>query len=387
MNWSKKDIVNICKIVAFGVVLYWLLTNISVIGGFFNTIANILKPFIMGIAIAFVINIPMNFFEKKFAKKNKKNKKHIKAEPSKLKRICSILLSLIIIIAVIMVIVYLVVPEVVDVIAEMIAYLPELLTNSKQIISEMAGKHPEVSDMLVTIQANLESINSNLITYLTTFGTTIVTSSFGVISSTVKGVLNIVIAIIFAVYILLGKEKIFRSMKKIVYAIFNEKLANKIYKIGIISKDSFYNFVTGQFTECLILGILCVIGMIIFKIPYAATVGALVTLTAFIPIVGAFIGGFIGVILLLPIAFEKALTFLIFFIILQQIEGNIIYPKVVGDKVGLPGIIVLFAVTVGSAIGGIIGMIICLPITSVLYTLFNEFVDKRSKKIEDIDVI
>ena len=113
--------------------------------------------------------------------------------------------------------------------------------------------------------------------------------------------------------------------------------------------------------------------------PYAATVGALVAVTAFIPIVGAFIGGFIGVVLLLPIAFEKALAFLIFFIILQQIEGNVIYPKVVGNKVGLPGIIVLIAVTIGSAIGGIVGMVICLPITSVLYTLLNEFVEKKNK--------
>lgn len=382
MNWSKKDITNICKIVAFGVVLYWALGNIQLISNIFHTLAGILKPFIIGIAIAFIVNIPMNIFEKrlfKTRKKDKKGKRIIEEKPSKLKRIASILLALIIIIAVIVVITYLVVPEVIDVISEMISYLPELLTDSKNIISELANKHPEVSDTLATLQSNLENINSEMMKNLTTIGTTIVTSSFGVISSTVKGVLNTVIAIIFAIYILLGKEKIFESLKKILYAFVKKDMADKIYKIAKISKESFYNFVTGQFTECLILGTLCAIGMLILKMPYAATVGALVAVTAFIPIVGAFIGGFIGVVLLLPIAFEKALAFLIFFIILQQIEGNVIYPKVVGNKVGLPGIIVLIAVTIGSAIGGIVGMVICLPITSVLYTLLNEFVEKKNK--------
>lgn len=381
MNWTKKDIINICKIVGFGVILYWALGNIQLISGVFHTLAGILKPFIIGIAIAFIVNIPMNIFEKKLfksRKKNKKGKRILEQKTSKLKRIVSILLSLIIIIAVIVGITYLVVPEVIDVIYEMIAYLPEVLTDSKNIISELASEHPEVSGTLATLQSNLENINSELMKNLTTIGTTIVTSSFGVISSTVKGVLNVVIAIIFAIYILLGKEKIFESLKKILYAFVKKDLADKIYKIATISKESFYNFVTGQFTECLILGSLCAIGMLILKMPYAATVGALVAVTAFIPIVGAFIGGFIGVILLLPISFEKALAFLIFFIILQQIEGNVIYPKVVGNKVGLPGIIVLIAVTIGSAIGGIVGMVICLPITSVLYTLLNEFVEKKN---------
>ena len=148
-------------------------------------------------------------------------------------------------------------------------------------------------------------------------------------------------------------------------------------KLINLSKNAFYNFVTGQFTECIILGTLCALGMLILRLPYSVTVGTLVAITAFIPIVGAFIGGFIGVILLLPISFTKALVFLIFFIILQQTENNVIYPRVVGNSVGLPGIIVLLAISIGGTLGGAFGMIISLPVTSVIYVLLQASTNRR----------
>ena len=388
MNWNKKDIINICKIVAFGILLYWALQNLVLFGNMFKTLCSILTPFIAGGAIAFIINIPMTLLESKeihFVKE--KGKKHKKIQiintlqenkkVSKLKRLVCILLALVIIIAIIVGIVFLIIPELAQVLGNMINLLPEIVNNVKGFSQKIVEDYPSIEASLTNVQINLESFSRELITELTALGRGVVSSSFGVISSSIRFVLDTVIAIIFAIYILMGKERIVVHLKRMTYAFFKKNMADRICKIANLSKVAFYNFITGQFTECLILGTLCGIGMAILRIPYAVTVGAIVAVTAFIPIVGAMIGALIGLILILPVSSTKALVFVIFFIILQQVENNLIYPRVVGSSVGLPGIIVLVAITIGGAVGGAIGMIISLPITSVLYTLLKESTDRR----------
>ena len=383
MNWDKKNIINICKIVAFGVVLYWILENLTMLGGALGVLINILSPFIAGAAIAFIVNIPMTIFETKiFVNRSKKNKKVVVKEQkvSKLKRAISITLSILIIVLVIVGAVFLVIPELIDVITQIINLLPGLITDTRDFINQMIIDYPDVEGILRNVQSNLESFNTEIIRELTSFGTRLVTSSFGLISSTVSAIFDAVIAIIFAIYILIGKEKIVIQLKRILYAFFKEKTADKICEIAELSRNAFNNFITGQFTECMILGLLCAIGMLILQIPYAATIGIIVAITAFIPIVGAFIGGLIGVVLLLPISLTKAVIFLIFFIILQQIESNVIYPRVVGSSVGVPGILVLVAISVGGTLGGAIGMVVSLPITSVLYALLRASTNRRLKE-------
>ena len=383
MNWDKKNIINICKIVAFGVVLYWILENLTMLGGALGILINILSPFIAGAAIAFIVNIPMTIFETKiFVNRSKKNKKVVVKEQkvSKLKRAISITLSILIIVLVIVGAVFLVIPELIDVITQIINLLPGLITDTRDFINQMIIDYPDVEGILRNVQSNLESFNTEIIRELTSFGTRLVTSSFGLISSTVSAIFDAVIAIIFAIYILIGKEKIVIQLKRILYAFFKEKNADKICEIAELSRNAFNNFITGQFTECMILGLLCAIGMLILQIPYAATIGIIVAITAFIPIVGAFIGGLIGVVLLLPISLTKAVIFLIFFIILQQIESNVIYPRVVGSSVGVPGILVLVAISVGGTLGGAIGMVVSLPITSVLYALLRASTNRRLKE-------
>ena len=379
MDWNKKDIVNICKIVAFGIILYWFLNNLALLVGFFKTICGILSPFIAGAAIAFVVNIPMTIFEVKiFKSKNKRKETNNQVvKVSKIKRLISIVISLILITLLIIGIVFLVIPELINVIGQIVSYLPDLLVDIKDIIKKLSIDYPQVEDVLNNFQANLESFNTETIKELTTFGTSLVTSSFGVITSTVSFVLQTVVAIIFSIYILMGKEKMVWHLKRLLYAVANKNVADEVSKLANMSKEAFNNFITGQFTECIILGSLCAIGMVILRLPYSATVGALVAVTAFIPIVGAMIGGVIGIVLLLPISLGKAITFLIFFTVLQQTENNLIYPKVVGSSVGVPGALVLIAITIGSALAGAIGMVISLPITSVLYTLLCEFTEKR----------
>lgn len=390
MKWDKRDIINVCKVVAFGIILYWALQNLGVLGNAFKTICAILSPFIAGVAIAFVVNIPMTILENKKLKivkgkgKNAKtkiviedNNYEINGKVSKVKRFFSIIISLIILIVIIVGIIFLVIPELLNVVTNIINYIPQLLTNLRELIMHIIEDHPQVSDILYNFQWNIESFSKEMIKELTTVGTGIVTSSFGVITSAIRFVFDLVIAIIFAVYLLMGKEKIVLHAKRMTYAFFKKDLADRICKITRLSKSAFYNFVTGQFVECIILGSLCAIGMVILRMPYAVTVGAIVAVTAFIPIVGAMIGGVVGVILLLPISLTKAVVFVIFFTILQQTENNLIYPKVVGNSVGVPGMLVLIAVAIGGALGGAIGMVVCLPITSVIYTLVRESTNRR----------
>ena len=380
MNYNKKDILNICKIVAFGVILYWAMQHIELIWNIFKVISSILSPFIWGAAIAFIINIPMSILERKvFISKKSKKKKIYKV--SKIKRVISIIISFAIIIIIIVGIIFLIIPELINVIGNLVSYhIPNLFANITDLTNRAIIEYPQIADTLTTLQNSLQNINSELVKDLTTFGTGLLTSSIGLISSTISMIFKTVIAIIFSFYILISKESLVIQLKRLTYAFFSEKTANKICEISKLSKESFYNFVTGQFVECIILGSLCAIGMIILKIPYAATVGTLVAATAIIPIIGAMIGGVIGAILILPISLNKAIIFVIFFIILQQTENNLIYPKVVGGKVGVPGILVLIAVAIGGSIGGAVGMIICLPITSVLYTLLRASTDKRLKE-------
>ena len=380
MNYNKKDIINACKIVAFGVILYWALQNMTIIYNVFKGICSILSPFIWGIAIAFIINIPMGIFERKvFISKENRKKKIYKI--SKLKRIISIIISFAIIITLIVGIIFLIIPEFINVITNLVTYhIPRLFTDMTNLINEASKDYPQIADNLNALQTNLQSVNSEMIKDLTTFGTNLLASSIGIISSTIGMIFKIVIAIIFSVYILMSKESLAKNSKRIVYAFMNEKTASKVCEIAKLSKESFYNFVTGQFIECIILGSLCAIGMMILRIPYSATIGTLVAATAVIPIIGAMIGGVIGAILILPISLNKAILFVIFFIILQQTENNLIYPRVVGNKVGVPGFLVLIAVTIGGSLGGAVGMIICLPISSVLYTLLRASTDRRLKE-------
>lgn len=390
MKWDKRDIINVCKVVAFGIILYWALQNLGFLGNAFKTLCAILSPFIAGVAIAFVVNIPMTILENKKLKivkvKGKKSKTKVIIEDnnyeidgkvSKVKRFFSIIISLIILIVIVVGIIFLVIPELLNVVTNIINYIPQLLTNLRELIMHIIEDHPQVSDILYNLQGNIESFSREMIKELTTVGTGLVTSSFGVITSAIRFVFDLVIAIIFAVYLLMGKEKIVLHAKRITYAFLKKDVADRVCKIARLSKSAFYNFVTGQFVECIILGSLCAIGMVILRMPYAVTVGVIVAVTAFIPIVGAMIGGVIGVILLLPISLTKAVVFVIFFTILQQTENNLIYPRVVGNSVGVPGMLVLIAVAIGGALGGAIGMVVCLPITSVIYTLIRESTKRR----------
>lgn len=380
LNWQNRK--KIMGIIAFGILLYSAMQNIYVIGEFFQNVLGILSPFILGAAIAFVINIPMKFFERVLKKKKEKKKKTLTV--NKGKRFFSILFSFLLIILVLSILTKLVVPELINVIKNFIQYLSGLPAEIKPLFDELVKTYPELGSSLSEAQLDFSNILNSLIAFLQNAGSGIMGWLTQTVSSTISGIVNLVIGIIFAFYLLMSKEKIAKHMARIVLAYFPKKVANKTLEIAKLSKDAFTNFITGQLKEAFILGVLCYIGMLILGIPYSLTIGLLTMVTALIPIFGAFFGAAVGVILLLAVSPIKALIFLIFIIVLQQIETNLIYPKIVGDSVGLPGVIVLVAITVGGNLWGALGMLVSLPIASVFYVLLKNSVAKRlqEKRLE-----
>ncbi len=364
----------ILYIVIIAIFLYWGLSNLETVWEMADKIIGIIYPFILGGCLAFILNIPMTFFEKKFAKlKNKKGKSILGSNASKIISLC---LAIIIVVLIFTLVIRLVVPELIKVIGLLLENMPYYIDEIGKFANDATQDMPDINSIIEDMDIDVEQMKSQLISIVTNF----LTSSISLITSIVTGIANFVIALIFAIYILLGKQKLKEQVKKLLYAYVKKEKADKIIEIGTISRSTFRRFITGQCAEATILGLLCIIGMLILRIPYAVTIGVLVGVTALIPVVGAFLGAIVGAILIVSVEPLKVIAFVVFIIILQQVEGNLIYPKVMGNSVGMPGIWVLVAVTIGGSLFGIIGMLIGLPIASILYTILKEDTSKRLKR-------
>ncbi len=374
-------------LIVIAIIGYWTLQNLSTVGNIIGTIWSILFPFILGGSLAFVLNIPMTFFEKKLTENKKgkkaKNQKN-RGKPSKLLRIASILFAVVVIVLILTFIFRLIVPELLDIVRLLVDNIPYYV----QEITKLAQSYaPDIQAMIQEQNIDIEGIKKQVIDQIPG----LVTSSISIVGSIVSGIATFIIAIVFAIYILIDKEKLQLQIQKLVYAYLPEEKAHKLFHIGTVANQTFKNFLTIQCLEATILGTLCVIGMWILQIPYAVPIGILIGVTALIPVVGAFIGGFIGAILILSVSPIKVITFVIFLLVLQQVEGNLIYPRVVGNSVGLPGIWVLVAVSVGGSVGGILGMLIGVPTASVVYALLRKDVNQKleekiADKEEQVDV-
>ncbi len=404
MKLDKENTKQVLKIVIIAIVVLVALINIEPVWNVVKTTFSILSPFIWGLAIAFILNIFMTLYENKLFKIGSKSKKrkNVKranktemesnsneslknnskktVKKSKLERGFSITLSIITIIAVITIILILIVPQFVEVIKNFVSNIPNYLGWLKVFAMDITEQYPEVNDLIQGIHIDTEALRTGIMN----LSKNVLDITINQISGLFSGIVNFIIAIIFAVYILANKEVLKLQAKKFTYAHLNIDKADSLIKICRLARDSFRNFLTGQAKEAVILGILCALGMLILGIPYAGPIGALTALTAFIPIVGAFIGGFIGAVLILAVDPIKALIFIIFIIVLQQIEGNLIYPHVVGKNIGLPSIWVLVAITVGGSLFGIMGMLVGLPVISIIYAIIAEKTNRKlmEKKLE-----
>ena len=366
----EKNKKTIMQLILFTIIVIFAFINISYLWTFIKYIIAIFMPFIIGAMMAFVLNVLLNVVENKLFKKlNKKNTKTWK----KLKRPVSLVTTFIIIIAIIALILGLIIPQLKNTVELFTENFDSYKTQSVELLEKVGIEKKTINKL----NNNIENIQEEATKYISKNSDKIMQTTVGVATTVAGTVTTIVLGMVFAIYILLKKEDLTRQFKKLARAYLPEKRQRTLKEISTLSNKTFGNFVSGQCIEALIIGLLCFIGMLILQIPYAPTIAVLVGFTALIPVFGAFIGTAIGAFLILMVDPTKALIFIIFIIILQQLEGNLIYPKVVGNSVGLPGIWVMVAVTVGASIGGILGMLLSVPVCSILYSILRTDVNNR----------
>lgn len=368
---KKLETKNIITIGIAVFVLYLCIHYWSTVSGLLGTVFEALMPLLIGGIIAYLLNILMSFYERHFFPNTKK------AIIKKCRRAICLLLSIVSLLGVFGVIIGLIVPQLVSCVKLLVIELPVafedvvLQLEQADILSkDLIRKLSEVN-FQSEIRQIIEAVFSGIGNILNLFSS--------VVSSVISGITSTFLAFAFAVYLLIGKDKLAGQADRLMKRWMKDGLYKKVRCVMAVVNDSFHRFVVGQCTEAVILGTLCTIGMLILRLPYAVMIGAVIAFTALIPMVGAFLGGAVGAFLIFMVSPVKALIFLIFLIVLQQVEGNLIYPRVVGSSIGLPGIWVLAAVTIGGGVFGIFGMLIGVPIAAALYRLIKNDLHQYEK--------
>ncbi len=372
MNLDRNNIKKILFIITFTLVLALCLFNIPTVLYYLNILIAVATPFIIGCAMAFIVNIPMNIIERNILKV-----KYIK----KISRPLSLIFSIAFIIGIIAVVIGIVLPDlystILSVSGNITKFIPKLYRFAIKYID-----NDEIKNYLLNLQqVNWFDVLSDYMKVFTSGAQNVITTTMSMISSVMNTTINILIAAVFCIYILLQKEELGYNLKKVLKAFMNEKTYNKTISLGEKTNNTFTNYVTGQCLDAFILGIMFFIVLVITGMPYSLLISVLVGFTALIPLVGAFIGCVISMFLLFMVSPAKSIIFLVIFLILQQVDENFVYPKVVGNSVGLPSIWVLVAVTIGGSLWGVLGMIVFIPLFSVIYTEFRDYVNKRLANI------
>lgn len=370
MKNTIKELKNYIILILIAIIAYCSLNNLPKIVEILKTIYNVFSPFIIGGIIAFILNIPATKLEN-YLKKHLKNK-----QKTSFIRIISIIISLFIFFVIVIFIAFLLVPELIESIELLMNSLPNLINKVETFILNLLDKYPDIQkeiQKMFSETGNISNIISNILNYIIN-----ITVSF--ITSLVSSFVTILTSIIFSIYILSQKEYLTRGCKKIIYATMNKKNANKILEIASLTNKTFSKFISGQCLEAVILGILMFIAFSLFKFPYALIIAVLTAITALIPIFGALIAMVVGAILIGINNPMQVILFIIVFLVIQQIEGNLIYPKVVGKSVGLSPIWTLLSITVGGNLFGIPGMLLGLPIASIVYAFIKSTVNNRLKE-------
>lgn len=368
---TAKYIVGIAFVI---IAIAWALNNDAKISGILGGVYKVLSPFIVGFAMAFVLNVLMRPLENAWTKVFKKQGKI----SVKLKRPVCLVLSIIIMFGFLVALLFMIIPEFVRTFNNIVEVMPEYINT---VVGWIGNLREFAANYNITIpepRFNPETIISFLKDKLANQSTINKTLNFT--SSLVTGIINLIVSVAFSLYLLAQKEKLSDNVKKTLYAFFPKRKIDKLLDVTEMADQTFTKFISGQLLEAVIIGVLCFVGMLIFRMPYASVISVLVGFTALIPVFGAFIGTAIGAFLILFDSPVKAIWFVVFIIILQQLEGNLIYPKVVGKSVGLPGIWVLAAVTIGGNTMGIAGIILAVPACAVIYALLRKTVYTRLER-------
>lgn len=357
-------------VVLIGIFAYWGLNNLEIISGWFGTIYKVFFPFILGFVLAYILNIPTMKIERLL-------KKIIpdKYKKQKLIRFLSILFSLLLMVLVVVFIAFLLIPELIENIELLMKNIPGIIDKAEVFILDLADKYPEVQVQIeeaFSKGGTVTKLLSNILNYF-------INGAIGFVSDLFSGIVNIFTALIFAVYMLAQKESLVSKIKAMVYAFFDKKKSRKIMEIASLSNKTFTNFISGQCVEAVILGTIIFAVSLLCGFPYAILIGVLTAVTALIPIFGAFIALGVGTLLIAISNPLQAIIFVLVFFIVQQIEGNFIYPKVVGKSVGLSPLFTLLAITVGGNLCGVVGMLIGLPLASIVYTLLKDDINNKLK--------
>ncbi len=355
--------------------LVFVVLNFNTVYGVMATLMGVAAPLLAGVAIAYILNIPLMKFEKIYFPKSKS--KFV----AKTRRGVCLILSIAVIIGIAVAVIAVVIPQITIAFSVALEGLPVLIEDIEQWIIANREIFPSIAEFVLEqfSQINIPALLSSAGSYLTSGIGSIFDSSISIISSITSSLFNSFMAITFAIFLVFAKETILRQLKKMQKAYIKPRTLKTTNFVLETLNESFHSYIIGQCTEAVILGCLCTVGMMIFRFPYAGAVGMFVGLTALIPIVGAYLGSILGAVLILLSDPSKVIFFIIFIIVLQQLEGNIIYPKVVGNTIGLPGVWVLAAVVIGGGLGGVIGMILSVPIVSALYKLASYYTNERLK--------
>lgn len=368
---NKKTLRNIFVIVVAGILVYWLLHEPERAKAVYQLLKGIVSPFITGAAIAFVLNVPMRAFEGLL--------KGIKNE--KLRRLLAVILTFVSVALVLTLVFLLLIPQIITTVESLVPTLQSFIGKIDTKVRQILADYPDVTQWIVdnTDMEHLDwaSFAQQALSVLRNSFTTIVSGAFSAIGSVAGAMIDIVVALVFAVYSLFQKETLARQGRKLLYAFLPEKIADNIIRVLRLSNSTFSNFLSGQCVEVCILASMFAIAMTIFRMPYIPLICVLIAVTAFVPYVGSIIGCSVGAFLILVTNPMQAVWFVVLFLIIQPIENNLIYPKVVGESVGLSGMWVLVAISVGGELIGVAGMLLMIPVASVLYTLLQEYTNKR----------
>lgn len=369
MHIEKKTLKNIFLGVALCIILYWLLHETERVKAVFAVVSDVLFPFVLGAGLAFIFNVPMRGIEGLL--------KGIKTPG--IRRALAVLLTFIAVLLVLAVVFLLLIPQIGDTVESLVPKLVEFFNNVQTFVIESVNNNPDLVEIIGTELHKFDwaTLVQEAIKMVSNSVTTIVSGAFVAISTASSVIMDVVIAIVFAVYCLFQKETLARQGRKLVYAFLPEKAADYIVRVMRLTNATFSNFFSGQCVEVCILGSMFAVSMAIFRMPYIPLVSVLVAVTAFIPVVGAWVGCVFGAFFILVANPLQAVWFVIMFVVLQQIENNLIYPRVVGTSIGLSGMWVLIAVGIGGSLMGVAGMFLMIPVTSVIYTLLTEHTNRR----------
>ena len=369
MKERKQAIKTVLAIIVFTILSIYLVYHAYVISNIFSRIISLLFPFILGCAIAFVINIPMRGIENLLFKDP--SKKIYKA-----KRPISMLLAYVFVVLIIVLVLFEIIPEMAETFTVLKEKVPEFVDKTKKWLLKYVEKFPEIKQQITDFEIDLDAIGN----MFKNNGSTILSTTVSIFSSIISVVTNVVIGFVFSLYILSNKELLGRQVKMVVYALCKENVADELLVFSKIANTTFSKFFACQFREAIIIGCMFLLTMSVIGMPSAVTIGVLIGFTALIPVFGAFIGLFISCFMLFVIAPKYVIWFVIMFFVLQFIENNFIYPKLVGGDVGLSPIWVLLAVIVGGDLMGVVGMFIFIPLISVFYAYFRSIIYRRLRK-------